>query len=980
MSQSLKIYTLDRLTFELKGQVINKFVSQKAPALFIYLLSHPRDHQRDVLAELFWSETTGKQALKNLRTVLSNLQKIGLADFLYITRQTLAIQNQDAIWVDYQMLESAIDSINEKLKRPYSPQRLFTEMTSAINLYEGDFLLGLKTNNAQDLDTWVTLERERLRSRISNIMFELLKLALENGEYTKGLEYGHRLLSMDSLWEEAVRLVMTLHAYNGNRTSAIQQYEEFSSILQKELEIPPESETTQLYRAIKTGRIKATAPQAKPNNLQQASNIFVENPTFMQAIHNHLNNLDNRLITLLGQGGVGKTRLAQHIAHQRLEDYRDGVFFISLASVTSTEFVAQAILNALSITHLDIGRTPKDTLIENLGDKHILLVLDNMEHLLDSITILQSILHHAPYSQLLVTSREQLQIQGEQVFTIPVLLYPQQTANSSDYPALKLFEQTAQRVKSDFRLSDSLEDVVRICQLIDGLPLAIVIAAGWVQFLPVAIIAQRIEENIDFLTISRRDLPERHRGITALMNTTWSSLTEQQQKILQKMSIFTGDFSDDAAEKIAGATLADLMALVSKSLLQSSKAGRYQQHELLRRYAKERENSPDILSEALTAHTAYFRDWIHQLVDSDKANHEQFLAIDKDYHNLWLIEHLSVEEQQQQILHLSVIVADYWIARGLPLDEGIQILETALPDASNDFEKVIGLTALGQLYSRTHQYEIAYDYLNTAAELSEPLADHIVGKLLNELHRVFSARGYFDDALSYLFRLIDLCEASSSANEARIQHLLAAAYLNIGTIYSQLGQNDDAEKYASRGLAATNQSGDAVILALYHNVLGIIALDYQDYATAHQHFADALAIANDIKHTRYQSIFSGNLAEAVYKQGDFEQSYTLYIETLSIAQRLNNQKTMLNVLEQLAILLGLHLHLPDNAAVVYGTARQLRDSLQLAIEPRQQEEFDRLTSGLITAIGQSKFEQAVEEGYQLSFAEISQYLADITLK
>lgn len=244
MSHKLKIFTLDRFIIELEGEIISKFVSQKAPGLFVYLISHPREHQRDILAELFWSDTSSKQALKNLRTVLSNLQKVGLGDFLDVTRQTLRIINANDIWLDYQAFEALLDDVEAKQKNPYSPRRLFNEIKTALELYEGDFLVALKAGNALDLDTWVTLERERLRGRAVNAIFELLGLALENGDYTAGIQAGNRLMSLEPLREDAVRRVMTLQAYSGNRNAAIQRYDNFAKILQEELDIPPEDETT----------------------------------------------------------------------------------------------------------------------------------------------------------------------------------------------------------------------------------------------------------------------------------------------------------------------------------------------------------------------------------------------------------------------------------------------------------------------------------------------------------------------------------------------------------------------------------------------------------------------------------------------------------------------------------------------------------------------------------------------------------------
>ena len=544
---------------------------------------------------------------------------------------------------------------------------------------------------------------------------------------------------------------------------------------------------------------------------------------------------------------------------------------------------------------------------------------------------------------------------------------------------MQLFEQTARLVQADFSLEASADDVARICRLVDGLPLAIVISAGWVQFLSPETIANRIEENLDFLTISRRDLPERHRGITALMNSTWASLGEQERRVMQKLTVFRGDFSLESAEKVAEATLLDLMALVSKSMLQTTIAGRYQQHELLRRYAQERAIGSRVIAQAQQAHTAYFREWLQELQQSTLPPHERFIAIDNDYHNLWLLDHLSDSEQHQQILSLTNLMQDYWMARGFPLSDGVEMIESALPFAKDNTQKIIGQVRLGNLYVEVSRFKVAVDLLIDTLEPVRKLTNlELEATALNGLVKGCAMQGQFDTAIEYLFPLIRLCENASESEDHWSQRLLAIAYLNLGIIYSQTGDNDKAEEYAGRGLAVTHRTDDMLNMALCHNSLGIVELEREQYDAAQDHFTEALGIAQDIEHTRFQTIFAGNLAECVYKQGDYNAAYRFYIGTLQSAYRINNLKTALNMLEQLAILLGLSLDLPDDATVIYGASQALREQLGIMIEPRQKQTFDNLESGLQGAINADAYHGAIENGRQLSVRGVIDYLKDIS--
>ena len=276
-----------------------------------------------------------------------------------------------------------------------------------------------------------------------------------------------------------------------------------------------------------------------------------------------------RLLTLAGPGGIGKTRLALELASTQRAQFPDGVFFVPLVSLSLPEFIAPAIRSALGLSSSS-PLDPKEQLLNHLRQKSLLLVLDNLEHLLEGVGLLAELLEQAPGVKLLVTSRERLNMQGEWLFDLQGLPVPplDQVDRAEEYSAVALFVQSARRAQVGFELSaEERPWVARICQLVEGMPLAIELAAAWVRLLSCREIAQEIERNLDFLSTSARDLPERHRSMRAVFDHSWQMLSAEEQRVLRALSVFRGGFLREAAEQVTGASLSLLSALVTRSLV-----------------------------------------------------------------------------------------------------------------------------------------------------------------------------------------------------------------------------------------------------------------------------------------------------------------------------------------------------------------------------------------------------------------------------
>ncbi|MDQ3250192.1 MAG: tetratricopeptide repeat protein [Chloroflexota bacterium] len=381
---------------------------------------------------------------------------------------------------------------------------------------------------------------------------------------------------------------------------------------------------------------QATLPthQSANHNLPAQLTPFVGRTTEMADLADLLTNPDVRLVTLLGPGGIGKTRLAQTVALQQVAHFRHGVYFIALAGVDSAYAILPLIADVLNFAFY-AGGTPLQQLGDYLRHKSILLVLDNFEHFIDSVfdpamrsdacspdelngvTLLLDLLHAAPQLNLLITSRVRLNVQGEQLYAIEGIDFPDADpitlTAARQTSAVELFVQSARRVQANFTLTaDNVTAVGHICRLVQGMPLAILLAAAWVELLaPSEILAELSEgdkshQNLDFLTTELQNVPTRQRSLRAVFDYSWRLLSPPEQTLFAQLSIFRGGFTRAAAQAVTGATHHALIKLVNKSLVRRQATGRYDLHELVRQYAADRLTQMPALGEAARTQQGIF--------------------------------------------------------------------------------------------------------------------------------------------------------------------------------------------------------------------------------------------------------------------------------------------------------------------------------------------------------------------------------------
>jgi predicted ATPase len=460
-------------------------------------------------------------------------------------------------------------------------------------------------------------------------LHRLVTRLAELGEYETASEHAWRQAELAPWDETAQRQLMRVLALDGQRDAALVQYQVCCRTLRAELDVAPEAETTALYERIRDGGELTVPDTLPPHNLPAQWTPFVGREDKLAEIAQLLADPACRLPSLIGPGGSGKTRLALEAARTQLRAYEHGVFFCSLAPLRSDDAVPAAIARAIGFA-LTGGRDPMQQLLNYVRHKRMLLILDNCEHLLFPLaarssppgrttagvtSIAAAILRAASQVTLIATSRARLNMPGEHLVPVGGMGYPDQPlalCQASDvldrYPALDLFVQSARRVCPGFDLNaGNLEAVVRICHLVQGLPLTIMLSAAWTPILRPDEIADEIERGLDFLSTEWREIEPRHWSVRAVFDYSWSLLSEHEQTVLAGLSIFRGGCTRQAAQQVSGASLRDLMILVNHSLLQRLPNGRIAMHELLRQYAAEKLGQcPDDAEAMRDRHAAHY--------------------------------------------------------------------------------------------------------------------------------------------------------------------------------------------------------------------------------------------------------------------------------------------------------------------------------------------------------------------------------------
>jgi predicted ATPase/DNA-binding SARP family transcriptional activator len=869
----LVVRLLGQFNVQLNDQPI-EIPSRPAQTLFAYLTLHPGTaFRREMLAGLIWPDANESNARSNLRHALWRIRKavgepVG-QDYFLADDLTVTFNPEPGCWIDAVLLGEKTGPASSTLEE-------------RVAAYHGELLPGF-------YDDWITVERERLQAAFESKIEALIDRVSREKHWPDVIEWAEHWIKFGTAPEPAYRALMTAHARSGHKAKVKETYQRCVEALQREFGEEPSDETQVLYQQLMSTRPLAKPIAAEPvttprHNLPTQATPLIGRETELAEITDRLvNDPGCRLLTIVGPGGIGKTRLALQAATQVLDQFEDGTFFVSCEALTEIKAIVPTILQTLS-TAVPDQKDPHTQLIDYLRDKNALLVLDNLERLLEGAALIGEVLSAAPALKIIVTSRERLHLQWEWLYEVQGLDYPRDATEAAEsYSAVQLFLQTARRMRARFSLADEREHVIRICQLVEGLPLGLELAASWVRVMSCQEIAQQIGRNIDLLTARLQDIPDRHRSVRAVFEYSWSLLAPEEQQMFMKLAAFPSGFRREAAEKVAGAPLSLLFTLVDKSLLRASATGRYDMHSLLHQYVLEKLAQTNQGVEAWTRVINYYLAYVRQHQHDYAALEEERLNV------LACLEAAHRNWQAQVVLDYVEALSEMWSARGHWSDarQGYVWACDAAQAHDDDLALASYLCRWGEACVEQGDYDEAKQHLQASLQICAVAGNRRgTADAQYNLARIALETSVHAEAEDLLSKCLNIRQ--QIGDRAGIANVL----------YRQAWLNYDfrriaiAEGQARQALALQEQVNDERGRLLTLHLLADICLHGKsDYTSAEQYCLEAVKLCDRLQLTGELASVLNTLAEIYRLQGNLHAARQVAEKSLKLSRQMGSRKS-----------------------------------------------------------------------------------------
>jgi len=947
-----------------QGQEI-AFRDDKVRALLAYLVvEYDRPHRRESLAEIFWGQSPEPRARQSLRMALTRLRKslsgvivetYEKPPFLDISRQSVQIHPQTELHdIDVVVFEHLVAKCEENQTTSLDDAPFVRDwMSKAVTLYQGNFLAGFTLTDSPRFDDWLLMMQGRYEQQVLSFLHTLTEDALEHEWIQKAERYAQRQLEILPWLETAHRQLMRLYAQRGLRQLVDQQYQSCVYILETELDTHPEPETEQLLEQIKLERTKAKRVSAVgqpgvvaevPNNLPRRYTPFfgreAERGKLIRAL------LDERysLVTIVGPGGVGKTRLSmdmsRHILHQPA--FEDGVWFVPLDGLRGDDENLYESIATTMAAILDVElvhpTNPHEQLFDFLGSKKLLLILDNFEQLIadagDGVDFVLDLLQRAAQIKIVVSSRRPLDTQLETVITLDGLPVPENVEESAyTYSSVQLFAERAKRANQQFALDkETLSNVVKICQMMAGMPLGLELVAVRLREMSLKQIIQALNTNLDLLKTQLRDLPARHRSLRAVFDWSWALLSDDEKRVVSELSVFRGSFSLEAVQAITSTEPDLVYALISHSLVRTDD-GRYSLHELLRQYAAEK---LDHIEQVQSKHSEFYLRLVQKQADPliRKNLAEITKEIQKDWENIHQAWNSAIESQNINLINLATTGLGHYLRNSGMLWIGTKLFEAAIEHLEREWagkkpsyweltlgqlklelarslfwsakykicisnaQQVLeigknledttliagGKLEMGRAYWRLGEYDQACNSLEQAL-VAEPVDPWLKVQILNSLGNTYGVWGKLNQATAYYQRALELQKANDIwSNRVQVLNNLAANFAMKGLFeeaISLLYEVLDTSKHF-------NQQYYQV--TIYHN-LGLAHCETGEFSRSKENFERALTLSHQLQNRQIEAEIWLGLAQYCRRLGQLERSEEHINKAITLSDQFGDKKS-----------------------------------------------------------------------------------------
>ena len=945
--------------------------------LALLVLRHRAPLDRKWLAATLWPDSDETQALRNLRRSLNNLREVlGTEAFRLFapTPRTLSLNLSGA--------SCDVHEFDALIARGET-----ASLEAAVKLYRGPLLEGC-------LEEWAITERDAREKAYLDALETLAAQAAESKDVEKEARVLRRIVSAAPWRETAQYSLMTTLAASGDRAGAMLVYRQFRLRLHEELQSEPEAETTALYQRLreatrlparqKTRDTGATelAPTETIRHLPRPLSGLVGRKQELEEITAHL--LRTRLLTLTGVGGVGKTRLAIATAERTLPDSPEGVWFVDLAPLVEARFVEIAVA-----TKMGLREDPKRPLIETLTDylapRRLLLVLDNCEHLLPGCAqFVNRLLQGCPHLRILATSRQTLGVRGEIAWRVPSLSLPPANGGGATHERLppltlsllesdaaRLFLERAMEASPVFALTDrNAGAVAQICRRLDGIPLAIELAAVRVKVLSVEQIARRLDRAFTLLTGgSASELP-RHQTLRAMVDGSYALLSKTERALLNRLSVFAGGWTLEAAETVCAGNgieeeqvLELLSGLADKSLVVVEKetdgAVRFRLLDTLRQYGEEKLQEAAGTERVRQKHSDYF------LALSEEARPELvgprqgvwLERLDIEHDNLRAALTYSEQRDGLRALHFAASLQRFWEIRSY-IREGLARFTALLnrPDAQvPTLERAGALNGAGVLAFVQSDFAAADTYHQESLAIFRNLGNEAgIAASLGNLVNVVSRQGNYP--LAFAFQEEALSLVRKQGNRERE----AAALNGLGLLNMEQGDFERAHVLFEESLAISRFLGNSQMIALTLTNLGIThvqrvewknaVVEEETYRKAMDCYQEALEIQRTLGEQTGIARTLSNIGNLALSTGDYGVARPASMDCLTLYHRLNNRHGVAYSIKLLGIM-ALQQNQWKRAAILFGVEHALRQAIGAPYTERQQAQREQMLEELRAGYG-----------------------------